>query len=262
MERLAVDEAMPRTTHRKYVPPPTSNTVGMWKLVAGIREIPASQRSRLVLPGFESLAVENGGPPLYYSGDLALVKQKCVAIVGSRKVSPDGAARARRLARELVEAGVVVVSGLAEGVDTNAHTAAIEFGGRTIAVIGTPLERAYPAANARLQETVYRDHLLITPFPAGSQVFPGNFPRRNRVMAAISDATVIVEASDTSGSLHQAAECRPDRLNRWLFIAKSVAEDPKLEWPRDFLKPANPKARVLEKTSDILDAIASQRSVT
>ena len=79
-------------------------------------------------------------------------------------MSDDGASRARRLARELVAAGVVVVSGLAKGVDTEALSSAIESGGSTVAVIGTPLDKAYPAENARLQEQIYDGHLLLTPF--------------------------------------------------------------------------------------------------
>jgi DNA processing protein len=91
-------------------------------------------------------------------------------------------------------------------VDTAAHLGALEESGRTIAVIGTPLDRAYPAENAQLQEQIYSDHLLLTPFPRGERVFPSNFPKRNRVMAAVTDATVIVEASDTSW--HSASGCR------------------------------------------------------
>src|SRR5205814_51885 len=111
----------------------------------------------------------------------------------------------------------VIVSGLARGIDTAALMGAIEKGGRTVAVIGTPLDKAYPAENADLQTEIYSHHLLVTPFRIGEQVFKANFPKRNRVMAAISDATVIIEASDTSGTLHQAAEC--EKLGRWLFIA-------------------------------------------
>jgi len=207
--------------------------------------------ARLALPGIAFPS--RTGPLLYYAGDLELVKKKCVAVVGSRKVSAEGGRRARRLARELVAAGVVVVSGLAEGIDANAHEAAIEAKGHTVAVIGTPLEKVYPAKHARLQEHIYTEHLLLSEFPAGAQVYPSNFPQRNKVMAAISDATVIIEASDTSGSLHQARECLPDRLNRWLFIGRSVVENPALTWPQRFL--GTPKTRVLDSVDDILKAV-------
>ncbi len=143
------------------------------------------------------------------------------------------------------------MSGLARGVDTEALTSALESGGRTIAVIGTPLEKAFPAENGPLQERIYREQLLLSPFARGVEVQKYFFPIRNRVMAAISDATVIVEASDTSGTLHQAAECQ--RLGRWLFIARSVAEDTRLTWPSRFLGHA--KTAVLTRTDQLLELL-------
>jgi DNA processing protein len=174
-----------------------------------------------------------------------------VAIVGRRGVSADGAARARRLARELAERHVIIVSGLAKGVDTEALTAAIEAGGSVIGVIGTPIDQAYPIENASLQELIARNHLIVSQFQLGSKTFPGHFPERNRLMAAVSDATAIIEAGDASGTLHQAAECV--RLGRWLFIAKNVMDDPSLEWPAKFKNCA--RVRTLTQTSDILDVL-------
>lgn len=127
----------------------------------------------------------------------------------------------------------------------------MQSGGRTIGVIGTPLAKAYPAENADLQEEIYARHLLVSPFAPGDVVFKGNFPKRNRVMALLTDATVIVEASDTSGSLHQAAECL--RSDRWLFIMKTVAENPALTWPAKFL--GNPKVCVLSNVNEIISRI-------
>lgn len=190
---------------------------------------------------------------LYYAGDLELLRRRAVSVVGTRDVSKDGRQRAMRLARELVDAGIVVMSGLAKGVDHAAHSAAIEAAGFTAAVIGTPLTKAYPAENARLQEEIYANHLLVSPFDDGEPVFKGNFPKRNRVMALLSDATVIVEASDTSGTLHQAAECQ--RQDRWLFIMKSVVDDPRVSWPQKFL--GHPKTRILSSTREIVDAIGN-----
>jgi DNA processing protein len=201
--------------------------------------------------GLLANVVRDDGAGVFIVGDASLLAARCVSIVGARKVSSEGATRARRLARELADSGVVVVSGLAEGVDTEAMTSAINSGGRVIGVIGTPLDQAYPAKNKRLQELVYRDHLLISQFQAGSRVFPSNFPERNRLMALLSDATVVIEASDTSGSLHQAVECQ--RLGRWLFIARSVVDDESLEWPKKFL--AYDRCKVLERTSEMLDVV-------
>lgn len=188
---------------------------------------------------------------LYYLGDLQVLTPPSVAIVGARAVSEAGILRARRLARELAESGVTIVSGLAKGVDTTAHTAAIQAGGKTAAVIGTPLSTAYPAENKDLQYDIARHHLLISQFDEGSRVFPANFPKRNRVMAAVSDGTVIIEASDTSGTLHQAAECQ--RLGRWLFILQSVFEDTRLNWPRSFA--GYERTRVVRNSEDVLGAL-------
>jgi DNA processing protein len=171
-------------------------------------------------------------PELYLAGDRSLLELPAVAIVGSRKASAEGRKRASQLATALVRRGIVVMSGLAEGIDEAAHRAAIAAGGRTIAVIGTPLNSAYPAKHAELQQIIYTHHLLISPFPAGTRTFPSHFPERNRVMARLSRATVIVEASDTSGALHQAVEC--EAAGRSLFIAKSVVDNPSLAWPKRF----------------------------
>jgi DNA processing protein len=119
-----------------------------------------------------------------------------------------------------------VVSGLAEGIDHAAHTAAIEHGGKTIAIIGTPLDKVYPAKHAELQQQIYREHLLLSPFPWGEKFVPSNFPERNRIMARLAMATVIIEASDTSGSLHQALESV--QIGHPVFTAAGVLEDPKL----------------------------------
>ncbi len=189
---------------------------------------------------------------IFYEGDLALLSRPCVSVVGSRNVTPKGAARARRLARELAKSGVVVISGLAAGVDKEALTAAIEAGGSVIAVIGTPIDKASPVANAPLQEEIYRNHLLISQFEPGSRVYPSNFPVRNRLMASLSLGTAIIEASDESGTLHQAAECT--KLGRWLFITQSVIEDKGVSWPSNFLgyKTTVPLKTASDITSRIL----------
>jgi DNA processing protein len=155
------------------------------------------------------------------------------------------------LTRKLVGGGIVIVSGLAYGVDTVAHTATLNAGGKTIAVLGTPLDKSSPSENAPLQERIYREHLLISQFSSDQRIHRSNFPLRNKLMALLSDATVVMEASDTSGTLHQAAECT--RLGRWLFIAKSVVDNPALTWPNKFRKYDN--CIVLERVSQITDRV-------
>jgi len=203
--------------------------------------------------------VENKHAPktLYAAGDVAMLRQAArVSIVGSRKASDDGVRRARKLSGLLAGRGVVVVSGLAEGIDTAAHTAALHANGKTVAVIGTPLDQSYPKSNAALQERLMQEQLVLSQFPSGMPVQKGNFPIRNRTMALISDATVIIEASNTSGSLSQGWEAL--RLGRPLFIAKSIVEDNSLTWPE---KMQQYGARILsDDTVDELFALLPDRA--
>jgi len=137
------------------------------------------------------------------------------------------------IATTLTRQGVVIVSGLARGIDSAAHKAAIESGGRTIAVIATPLDRTYPPENAELQKEIMEKHLAVTQYPIGAAVTKSNFILRNRTMALISDASVIVQAGPSSGSLSQGYEAL--RLGRPLYIWKRVMQSG-LAWPKDMVK--------------------------
>jgi DNA processing protein len=138
---------------------------------------------------------KNAPKTLYFQGNRELLNHgPRVSVVGSRKASEEGLKRARSLARALVAHDIVVVSGLAEGIDTAAHTSALDAGGKTFAVIGTPLDTYYPKENQALQQRLELEQLVISQFPIGSAVTPKNFPIRNRTMALLTDATVIVEA--------------------------------------------------------------------
>jgi DNA processing protein len=212
-------------------------------------------RASVVTVAADRLGITNGlllrFPQVSAVGDLTLLARPRVAIVGARKASQDGRKRAAQLARDCARAGVVVVSGLAEGIDYAAHTAAIEHGGATIAVVGTPLDKVYPAKHAELQHRIYRDHLLLSPFTWGDKFVPANFPERNRIMARLAMATVIIEASDTSGSLHQAAESV--QVGHPVFIAAGMLDDAKLTWPKRFVGDGKPLGRVLRTTADVID---------
>lgn len=172
---------------------------------------------------------------LYYAGDRSILDiGPRVSVIGSRKASATGLRHAREIAESLVHQGVVVVSGLAEGIDTVAHETAIRQGGRTIAVLGTPLDEFYPAKNRALQTRIMREQLAVSQFAPGSAVHRGNFPMRNRTMALISHASIIVEAGESSGSLHQGWEAL--RLGRSLVILKAVARNPDLTWPQKMVE--------------------------
>ncbi|MEM9091318.1 MAG: DNA-processing protein DprA [Cyanobacteria bacterium P01_F01_bin.53] len=175
---------------------------------------------------------------LYYQGNLDLLSSKSVSVVGTRKPTEEGRRRARKLARLLVDNGFTVMSGLADGIDTEAHKAAIAAGGKTISVIGTSLNEAYPKKNAELQKRIAKEYLLVSQVPFYQYSLQdyrrnrGFFPERNKTMSALSKATIIVEAAETSGTLIQARAAL--QQGRALFILKSCF-DQGLEWPERFL---------------------------
>jgi DNA processing protein len=219
-----------------------------------VEYVPPNQTD-VVTIGSDRIGVTNGlllkFPQIHVVGDISLADRPRIAIVGARKATIEARRRAAQLARDCARAGVVVVSGLAEGIDYAAHTAAIEHGGKTIAVVGTPLDKVYPAKHADLQRVIYRDHLLLSPFTWGDKFVPTNFPERNRIMARLAMATVIIEASDTSGSLHQAAESV--RIGHPVFIAASLLDNDRLTWPKRFIGDDKPLGRVLRTTADVID---------
>ena len=197
-------------------------------------------------------AVEEKFAPevLWTDGNVVLLQHHPrVAVVGTRSPSAEGERRTRRLVRELVKAGAAVVSGLAQGVDTIAHTQAIALGGRTIAVIGTPLDDVFPKANASLQKRIGESNLVLSEFGPASEVTRANFPRRNRTMALVSDASVIVEAGANSGTISLGWEAI--RLGRPLFLLKSLV-DADLAWPRAMIEHG---AFVLNDMADLLDVL-------
>ena len=189
---------------------------------------------RDALGDLNEVELKNAPDILYMSGDEALLKAKTkISIVGTRKPSDEGCKRTRSLVKKLVENDIIIVSGLALGVDTIAHTTAIETGGKTITVLGTPLDTPYPANNKNLLEEIEKNHLAISQFPSGMTFQRKNFPMRNRTMALISDATIIIEAGEKSGTRHQGWEAL--RLGRPLFLLASLVENQELTWPKEML---------------------------
>lgn len=190
---------------------------------------------------------------LFYAGSMGIpVPGPRVSVIGSRDASDEGIEEARNLARYLASRDVVVVSGLARGIDTAVHRAAIESGGKTIAVLGTPLDRSSPKKNTELQKEIMKNHLAISQYPVDHITLPRDFANRNNTMALISDATVVVEARDASGSLRHAEESL--RLGRPLFVCKAMHDDDGLEWPADVAKSG---AMVLTDYSDVVECVRS-----
>ena len=191
---------------------------------------------------------------LYFTGNLDYLATKSISIVGTRNPTKKGVARTKKLVELLVRNNFTIVSGLAAGIDTAAHEQTLKSGGRTIGVIGTPLNTVYPSQNIELQKTIAEEHLLVSQVPFYKyfkQTYKGNrlfFPERNKTMSAITMGTVIVEASDTSGTLIQAKAAFEQ--GRKLFILESCFQNDSISWPQKF---EDKGAIRVSDFSDILD---------
>ncbi|MCP5347774.1 MAG: DNA-protecting protein DprA [Pseudomonadales bacterium] len=145
--------------------------------------------------------IECPPPLLFVTGDLTLLARPQLAMVGSRKASENGGRVARWLAGELVSAGFCITSGLAAGIDSQAHRGALSAAGKTLAVIGTGIDRIYPPGNRALAAEIEQQGALVSEFPLGTPPLAGNFPQRNRLIAGLSLGVIVVEATPRSGSL-------------------------------------------------------------
>jgi DNA processing protein len=189
----------------------------------------------------------------YYKGDIGLLERRCISIVGSRQCTEDGIKRTKKLVVELVKRNFVIVSGIAVGIDTVALKTAIKENGQVVGVIGTPIDQYYPQENKELQDTIAKNHLLISQVPFyrySVEPFKSKrnyFPQRNETMSALSEATVIIEASDTSGTLTQARAALQQK--RKLFILNSCFENTSIKWPHTYAERGAIRVR---NTNDII----------
>ncbi|MCC7130385.1 MAG: DNA protecting protein DprA [Anaerolineae bacterium UTCFX2] len=149
--------------------------------------------------------IDQPPPVIYYRGKLSAEDQWAVAVVGTRRVTAYGRQVADEIGSELARHGVTVVSGLARGVDSIAHQACLKSGGRTIAVLGSGVDQIYPPEHKRLAENIIENGAVISDYPPGALPEAANFPPRNRIISALSQAVVVVEASEKSGALITAA---------------------------------------------------------
>ncbi|MEP7062590.1 MAG: DNA-processing protein DprA [Betaproteobacteria bacterium] len=147
------------------------------------------------------LEIGEAPPVLFHIGRRELLNRTAVAIVGSRQATPQGLDDARAFARALAGAGVTIVSGLAQGIDAAAHEGALDAPGGTLAVVGTGLDRVYPAVNRKLAHAIAERGSLLSEFVPGTPPQPWHFPRRNRLIAGLARAVLVVEANLSSGSL-------------------------------------------------------------
>lgn len=182
------------------------------------------------------------------SASMAGASERHVAIVGTREASGYGERTARRFAAACAHAGLVVVSGLARGVDAAAHRGALEAGGRTIAVLGTGADVPYPAGHRTLHGEVVRGGAVVSEMEPGTSAKPGCFPRRNRIIAALAHVTVVVEAGFKSGAINTANWAND--LGRTVAAAPGHCDDPRAAGSNQLLRDG---AHVIGDVEDLLN---------
>ena len=191
-------------------------------------------------------------PFLFYRGQLQRDDARSVAVVGTRTASEAGLKRARQMARALAADGVSVLSGLAAGIDTAAHEATLAEGGRTIAVLGTGILRTYPKENKELAEEIARTGALVSQFWPTQPPGRHTFPRRNVVTSGMSQGSVVIEASSTSGAKMQARLAL--QHGKLVFLLDSLVTDQ--PWARKYLA-ENPRAIRVSKVSEVVERLHS-----
>lgn len=198
-------------------------------------------------------------PPdvLYCDGRIEPRDRQAIAIVGSRQATPYGLRMTETLARELSGAGFTIVSGLARGIDAAAHRAALEAGGRTIAVLGCGLDITYPPEHGRLREEVAANGAVVTEFPAGTPPKPSHFPQRNRIISGLSLGVVVVEAAEDSGSLITARFALEQ--GREVFAVPGSIDAPLSRGPHGLIKQG---AKLVETVDDIVEDLLPQLETT
>lgn len=198
--------------------------------------------------------IPNLPPFLFYRGTLTDDDARSVAVVGTRKPSDAGTRRAAAMAAALAERGVTVTSGLAAGIDTTAHTTALRRGGRTIAVMGTGITKCYPRENEALAEEITTQGALVSQFWPTSGSAKWTFPRRNVVTSGISQGTVVIEASSTSGAKMQARLALEH--GKRVFLVRSLVTEQ--AWAQKYLARG---AIEVSEVEDVLRYLASPERV-
>jgi DNA processing protein len=197
--------------------------------------------------------IDQPPPLLYVRGSIQLEDDWAVAIVGTRRVSPYGRQVAEEVAGFLAGNGVTVVSGLARGVDTAAHDAALKAGGRTIAVLGSGVDRIYPDENRRLSDRIIQKGAVISDYPMGTAPESANFPPRNRIISGLSLAVVVVEAGETSGALITASFAA--NQGREVFAVPGGIHAPQSKGTNSLIQQG---ARPLLRVEEILEVLSLQ----
>jgi len=204
-------------------------------------------------PTYPSLLKEIYAPPpvLYFCGDIGVLNETtCVAMVGSRRHTVYGRDVAYKFAYKLSSYGLIVVSGMARGIDTWAHKGALDAGGKTAAVLGCGLDICYPPENKAVMQKIQEQGLVLSEFAPGSRPLPQNFPRRNRIISGLCQGTIVVEAGEKSGALITADFALEQ--GREVFAVPGGIASP---YSRGCHKLIKEGAKLVEKVEDILESL-------
>lgn len=206
--------------------------------------------------GYPGLLLEIPDPPplLYVRGRRALLAQPALAVVGSRNATAQGERDAERFARALSEAGLTIVSGLAQGIDAAAHRGGLDAGGSTLAVLGTGIDVVYPRRNAELAARIAAEGLLVSEFPLGTPPLAHHFPRRNRLISGLARGCLVVEAALASGSLITARTAADQ--GREVFAMPGSIHSPLAKGCHALIRSG---AKLVESAEDVLAELAGMR---
>uniref|UniRef100_UPI00333E4BDB DNA-processing protein DprA n=1 Tax=Castellaniella defragrans TaxID=75697 RepID=UPI00333E4BDB len=244
----------PELVARIRQPPDAGTQAAIDTTLAWLRE-PDHRLLTLADPDYPPNLLELHAPPpmLYLKGRPELLQRPAIAIVGARSATAGGMDNARAFARHLAQQGWCIVSGLASGIDAAAHEGALEAGpeaGGTIAVLGTGIDIVYPARNRVLAHRVAADGLLVSEFPLGARALPFFFPMRNRIVAALTRGTLVVEAARQSGSLITARLA--SELGREVFAIPGSIHSPLSRGCHALIRQG---AKLVESGEDILEEL-------
>ncbi len=177
--------------------------------------------------------IENFPVCIFYKGNIELLNYKSISVVGTREPSKVAIENSKRLSKFLMSNSIVIVSGLAKGVDGITHQFALDHDyNKLIGVVGTPISKYYPKENTHIQKYIEENGLIISEYANFENTLKWNFLRRNYIMSAVSDATIVVEAGDTSGTISQARSTLKN--GRPILVPNNVFENPSNSWPRKF----------------------------
>ena len=192
-------------------------------------------------------------PPLVLSvrGELKTDDVRCVAVVGSRTISEYGRLAAEKIAGDLASQWIMIVSGMAAGIDTEAHWAAIRTRGRTVAVLGCGIDVEYPASNNSLYKEIMKNGAVISEFPFGMKPWPGNFPQQNRIISGMALGTLVVEAGEKSGALITASAALEQ--NREVFAIPGNISSRHIEGSNALIRDG--AAKLVQNAEDVINEL-------